>query len=134
VWGWSGGGTDTLRRDDRLDGVRGGHLGRACDRLALLRHEVHRDVHEDAAGQPDGYTLFNLAPRAKDLHGRLMLVFGSGDDNVHPQNSWAFIDQLIAADKPFDLMVYPLRKHTIDDRPARIHLFEKMLEFWKLNL
>jgi dipeptidyl aminopeptidase/acylaminoacyl peptidase len=44
------------------------------------------------------------------------------------------VDELIKANKPFDLMVYPMRKHTIEDRPARIHLFEKMLEFWKLYL
>ena len=86
------------------------------------------------ADNPEGYAAFSLIPRAKDLHGRLMIVFGSYDDNVHPQNEWSFIDELIKADKPFDMMVYPMRKHTIEDRPARIHLFEKMLEFWKLYL
>jgi dipeptidyl-peptidase-4 len=86
------------------------------------------------ADNPEGYAHFSLVPRAKDLHGRLLLVFGSYDDNVHPQNEWAFADALIAADKPFDLMVYPMRKHPIKDRPARIHLFGKMLEFWKLYL
>ena len=72
------------------------------------------------ADNPEGYAHFSLIPRAKDLHGRLMLVFGSGDDNVHPQNEWSFIDELVAADKPFDLMVYPMRKHPIDG-PARAH-------------
>ena len=86
------------------------------------------------ADNPDGYANFSLIPRAKDLHGRLMIVFGCDDDNVHPQNEWSFIDELVKANTPFDLMVYPMRKHTIDDRPARIHLFEKMLEFWKLYL
>jgi hypothetical protein len=50
------------------------------------------------------------------------------------EDSWSFVDELVKADKPFDLMVYPMRKHPIEDRPARIHLFEKMLEFWKLYL
>jgi dipeptidyl-peptidase-4 len=72
--------------------------------------------------------------RAKDLHGRLLLVFGTHDDNVHPQNSWAFADELVKAGIPFDLMAYPMRQHGIEDRPASIHLFEKMLEFWKERL
>ena len=45
-----------------------------------------------------------------------MLVLGTYDDNVHPQNEWAFIDALIAAGKPFDMMVYPMRKHGFDDQ------------------
>jgi dipeptidyl-peptidase-4 len=83
---------------------------------------------------PDGYEYVNLVRRAKDLHGRLLLVFGTYDDNVHPQNSLAFVDELVKAGKPVDVMVYPMRKHDIGDRPARIHLFTKMLEFWKANL
>jgi dipeptidyl aminopeptidase/acylaminoacyl peptidase len=44
------------------------------------------------------------------------------------------IDALVEAGKRFDVMIYPMRKHTIDDRPARIHLYNKMLEFWNLYL
>jgi dipeptidyl-peptidase-4 len=79
----------------------------------------------------EGYEKTNLVARAKDLHGRLLLVWGTYDDNVHPQNSLAFADALIAAGTPFDMMAYPMRKHGIDDRAAKAHLFEKMLEFWK---
>ena len=61
-------------------------------------------------------------------------MHGSGDDNVHPQHAWHVVDELVKAGKPFDLMIYPMRKHGIDDRPARIHLFNKMLEFWKQRL
>jgi dipeptidyl-peptidase-4 len=86
------------------------------------------------ADNPDGYEHTALPPRAKDLHGRLLLAFGTYDDNVHPQNSWAFVDRLIEAGIPFDMVAYPMRKHGIEDRPARVHLFGKMLEFWKLRL
>jgi dipeptidyl-peptidase-4 len=72
--------------------------------------------------------------RAKDLHGRLFLVHGTYDDNVHPQNTWAFADELVKAGKPFDMMIYPMRKHGIGDRAARRHLYNKVLEFWKLYL
>ena len=83
---------------------------------------------------PRGYAHTSLVARAKDLHGRLLLVHGTYDDNVHPQNSWHFIDELVAAHKQFDMMFYPMRKHGIADRDARIHLYQKMVEFWKLWL
>jgi len=54
----------------------------------------------------EGYDEVSLVPRAKDLHGRLLLVHGTYDDNVHPQNTLRFADALIAAGKPFDLMLY----------------------------
>ncbi len=63
-----------------------------------------------------------------------MLVHGTYDDNVHPQNAWAFVDGLISAGIHFDMMFYPMRKHGISDRSAQVHLFEEMLEFWKRNL
>jgi len=134
VWGWSGGGTDTLLVMTRSAEFAAGISVAPVTDWHFYDTKFTETYMKTPQDNPEGYALFNLSPRAKDLHGRLLLVFGSGDDNVHSQNEWAFIDQLITADKPFDLMVYPLRKHTIEDRPARIHLFEKMLEFWKLYL
>ncbi len=134
VWGWSGGGTDTLLVMTRSQEFKAGISVAPVTDWHFYDTKFAETYMKTPADNPEGYALFSLLPRAKDLHGRLLLVFGSGDDNVHPQNSWSFVDELIKADKPFDLMVYPMRKHTIDDRPARIHLFEKMLEFWKLYL
>jgi dipeptidyl-peptidase-4 len=71
---------------------------------------------------------------AKDLHGKLLIVHGLHDDNVHIQNSWRFIDSLITANKLFELMVYPLRKHGVVDPPGRRHLYNTELDFWKRNL
>jgi dipeptidyl-peptidase-4 len=82
----------------------------------------------------DGFDQVSLVRSAKNLSGRLMIVHGTYDDNVHIQNAWAFIDELIRANKQFDLMIYPMRMHGISDPPARIHLFTTMLEFWKHNL
>jgi len=53
---------------------------------------------------------------------------------VHPQNEQAFIDALIAAGKLVETMVYPMRKHGIDDTPAQKHVYRTMLEFWKRAL
>ena len=61
-------------------------------------------------------------------------MYGTYDDNVHPQNELAFIDALIKAGKLFDVMVYPMRKHDIGDRDATLHLYRTMIEFWKKNL
>ncbi len=48
--------------------------------------------------------------------------------------AWRFVDKLIEANKLFEMMIYPMRMHGIADEPARIHLYSKMLEFWKRNL
>ena len=83
---------------------------------------------------PDGYEKTSFVKTAKNLHGSLLLVHGTYDDNVHPQNSWHFIDELVKANIDFDMMFYPMRKHGIADDPARIHLYNKMLKFWKEKL
>jgi dipeptidyl-peptidase-4 len=86
------------------------------------------------ADNPEGYKKTSLINAAKDLHGHLLLVHGTYDDNVHIQNAWAFADELIKAGKMFEMMIYPMRKHGISDNPARRHLSQTMLEFWKKNL
>ena len=83
---------------------------------------------------PDGYEKSSLARRAANLSGRLLLVHGTYDDNVHPQNAWRFADELIEAGIPFDMMIYPMRKHGIRDDAAQKHLYGTMMEFWDRNL
>ena len=63
-----------------------------------------------------------------------MLIYGTYDDNVHPQNEEAFMDALIEAGGPYEVAVYPMRKHGFEDTPAEIHLYKRMEEFWKNNL
>ena len=83
---------------------------------------------------PEGYDKTSFVKSAKNLHGRLLLIHGTYDDNVHPQNSWHFIDELIKENIMFDMMFYPMRKHGFGDKPARIHRQNKMLEFWQKYL
>jgi dipeptidyl-peptidase-4 len=82
----------------------------------------------------EGYERASLVKRAADLSGHVMLIFGSYDDNVHPQNEYSFMNELIKNDKMFEMMVYPMRKHGFTDTPARIHLSKTMREFWRKNL
>ncbi len=134
VWGWSGGGTSTLMLMTRSQEFRAGIAVAPNVDWRFYDSKFTEAYMKTPADNPEGYAETSLVARAKDLHGRLLLVHGTGDDNVHPQHSWAFVEALVQARKPFDLMMYPMRKHTIKDRPARIHLFDKMLEFWKRNL
>ena len=83
---------------------------------------------------PEGYKATSHAERAKNLSGRLLLIHGTHDDNVHPQNAWRFTNELIDAGITFDMMIYPMRKHDIADDPARKHLYTTMLEFWNEHL
>ena len=106
---------------------------------AVTRWEYYDTIWGEAVmkrpeDNPEGYEHCDFTKRAKDLHGRLLLVHGTHDDNVHPQNVWHFIHELIEAGKLFELMIYPMRQHGISDIPARIHLYQTMLDFWKRNL
>ena len=134
IWGWSGGGTYALLAMTRSKEFRAGiavapvtdwrYYDAKWAELPMKRPEEN----------PSGYAKTSLVSRARDLHGRLLMVHGTGDDNVHPQNSQAFMNELIKEGILFDVMIYPMRKHTIDDPPARKHLFKTMLEFWEKNL
>ncbi|WP_165700663.1 S9 family peptidase [Alienimonas californiensis] len=65
------------------------------------------------AANPDGYALTNLSRKAGDLKGRLLLIHGGMDDNVHPQNVWQFAAALQERGKDFELMIYPRSRHSI---------------------
>jgi len=134
VWGWSGGGMFTLVALTRSKEFKAGIAVAPGTDWRYYDTKFTEAYMKPPAENPDGYEHTSLVARAKDLHGRLLLVFGTYDDNVHPQNSWAFADELVKAGIAFDLMAYPMRQHGIEDRPASIHLYRKMLEFWKERL
>ncbi len=134
IWGWSGGGTFTLLAMTRSREFKAG-----ISVAPVTRWQYYDTVWGEAAmklpqDNPAGYAKTDLTRHAKNLHGRLMIVHGTYDDNVHIQNVWHFVDELIKANKMFDLMIYPMRKHGINDRPARIHLYTRMLDFWSQYL
>jgi dipeptidyl-peptidase-4 len=134
IWGWSGGGSNTLYAMTHSKEFRAGIAVAGVadwsyyDTIYTERYMGHPDVNEE------GYRASSAAQAAKDLHGRLLLVHGTGDNNVHPQNAIRFADELIAAGKQFDFMLYPRRGHGIHDPAARQHLFRLMLDFWERNL
>ncbi|MFT5779945.1 MAG: dipeptidyl-peptidase-4, partial [Crocinitomicaceae bacterium] len=68
------------------------------------------------------------------LKGKYLLIHGSGDDNVHYQNTMEMINALVAADKQFDLFVYPNKNHGIYGGNTRNHLFNMMFNYTLENL
>ena len=76
---------------------------------------------------PEGYKDFSVVNSAAKLHGRLLLVHGTGDDNVHMENSIQFIQALIEAEKPYDLQLYPRKTHSIAGPDVRTHLYNRIL-------
>jgi len=134
IWGWSGGGSMTLLMLTRSKEFKAGIAVAPVTDWHYYDTKWAEFMMKRPQDNPEGYEHTSLVNHAKDLHGRLLLVHGTYDDNVHPQNSWAFIDELVSAGIAFDMMMYPMRKHGISDSAARVHLFEKMLEFWKRSL
>jgi dipeptidyl-peptidase-4 len=134
VWGWSNGGWMTLNLMTRSQEFKAGISVAPVVDWRFYDSKWTEAAMRTPEENPEGYTNASLIPRAKDLHGRLMIAFGTYDDNVHPYNEMAFIDALIAAGKDFDMMAYPMRKHGISDEAATLHLYRKMIDFWKANL
>ncbi len=130
VFGWSGGGTMTLNLLTRTQEFKAGISIAPVTDWRYYDTKWAEALMRRPADNPEGYNDFSLVRRAPQLHGRLLLVFGTDDDNVHPQNEQAFIDALIRAGITFDTAIYPMRTHGIGDDAARIHLFKTMLEFW----
>jgi dipeptidyl-peptidase-4 len=83
---------------------------------------------------PDGYK--NSSPRwaAKELSGRILLLHGTIDDNVHLQNTIQFVDELEKAGKPFDMRLYPRSQHGVRDPVLNQDRQRTILEFVRKNL
>lgn len=82
----------------------------------------------------EGYDKTSVLKAAKNLSGRLILIHGGNDDNVHPQNAIQLAYELQKADKQFDLMIYPTQRHGITN-PAQVkHWYSMMTEYILKNL
>lgn len=86
------------------------------------------------AENPSGYDDNSPFNYPELLKGKYLLIHGSGDDNVHVQNSMRMIEALIQANKQFDWAIYPDRNHGIYGGNTRIQLYNKMTNFIKSNL
>lgn len=72
--------------------------------------ERYMDIPQN---NPDGYETTSVIKAAENLHGKLLIIHGAIDDNVHIENTYKFVEALQQADKDFDLMIYPNSRHGI---------------------
>ena len=82
----------------------------------------------------DGYERTSVLKAAKNLSGRLLLIHGGIDDNVHMQNTTQLVYELQKADKQFDVMYYPTARHGITNQAQVKHWYTMMTEFILRNL
>jgi len=126
-WGWSWGGTFTLYALTHSDRFRAG----VAVAPVTDWHNYDSIYTERYMSQPAdfaaGYNDFSVVNSAVNLKGHLLLAQGTGDDNVHMENSVQFIQQLIEAGIPYDLQIYPRKTHSIAGPDVRTHLFNRIL-------
>lgn len=134
VYGWSGGGTNTILAMTRSQEFKAGIAGAGVTDFRLYDTKWAEAMMKTEKENKEGYEAVSLMKFAKNLHGKLMLIHGTHDDNVHVQNTYQFIQELIRADKLFELVIYPMRGHGFRDAAGRHHLNRTMLDFWKRNL
>ncbi len=136
VWGWSGGGSSTLHLLFRAPGVY--KVGMAVAPVADVRN-YDTIYQERYVGLPeaDSVAYYDASPInfAQHLRGDLLVVHGSGDDNVHYQGTEQLINRLIRFNKPFQMMEYPNRTHGIfEGANTRTHLFNLLTRYLEEHL
>jgi dipeptidyl-peptidase-4 len=134
IWGWSNGGSMTLYAMTHSERFRAGVA------VAPVTNQENYDtiyterymglLKDDKAG----YEQSDVTKSADKLHGALLLVHGTSDDNVHFQNSIQMINALINAGKQFRLMIYPNKTHSIAGKDARVHLFTMIEDHFEREL
>lgn len=135
-WGWSGGGSATLNALFRYPDLY--HTGIAVAPVSDLRfydtiyQERYTGIPQEV---PENYEKGSPITYAHQLKGNLLIVHGTGDDNVHYQNAEAVINKLIEHNKPFSMMAYPNRSHGIyEGRNTTRHLFTLLTKYLKQNM
>jgi dipeptidyl-peptidase-4 len=136
IWGWSGGGSMTLNTLFRYPDLYA--MGMAVAPVPDLR--LYDTIYQERymglpAENAEGYRRGSPITFAGQLRGRLLVVHGSGDDNVHYQGTERLVNALVAANKQFSMMTYPNRTHCIcEGQGTTRHLFELLEAYLHENL
>jgi dipeptidyl-peptidase-4 len=135
IWGWSFGGYMST-----LCITKGADVFAAAIAVAPVTNWRYYDtIYTERFLQtpqlnPQGYDDNSPIHFADKLKGKYLIVHGTADDNVHAQNAYEMIDALVAADKSFQMFLYPDRDHGIYGGNTRLHLYRLMTEFIEKNL
>jgi len=134
LWGWSYGGYLTLMMMTHSDRFKAGvSVAPVTDwrNYDSIYTERYMGLPKDNA---QGYKKGSPIHSAGQLSGRVLIVHGTSDDNVHTQNTIQMTNELINAGKQFDLMLYPRKTHGIAGSTARTNLFTKIQEHFEKGL
>ena len=136
VWGWSGGGSMTLNLLFRHPDLY--QTGMAVAPMADLRlyDTIYQERYFGLPQQNEAdYKEASPITFADKLRGNLLVVHGSGDDNVHYASTERLINTLVAANRPFSMMTYPNRSHCIcEGEGTSLHLYSLLTNYLEKNL
>ena len=135
IWGWSGGGYLTCHLMTR--GTDYFKAGVAVSPVTDFRNydTIWTERYMGLLSENEqGYKDANVLNYVDLLKGKLLVIHGTGDDNVHFQNSVQLIQKLIEDGKQFDFMMYPNKNHAISGLKTQAHLFNKITEHFVSNL
>jgi dipeptidyl-peptidase-4 len=133
-WGWSWGGTFTLYALTHSDRFRAGvSVAPVTDwrNYDSIYTERYMGLPSE---NPDQYHDDSVVNSAANLKGRLFIAHGTGDDNVHIENTVQFVQKLIDARIPYDLQVFPRKTHSIAGSDARTELYNRILAQFEMYL
>jgi len=136
VWGWSGGGTNTLNLMFRSPDVYRVGVAVAPVPDQKLYDTIYQERYMGLPDQnPEGYRTGSAINFAEGLRGKLLIVHGSGDDNVHFQGTERLVNRLIELNKPFDFMEYPNRTHAISEgKGTSLHIYSLITRYFEEHL
>lgn len=135
IWGWSFGGSMTLWSMSTGEKVFKAGIAVAPVTDWRLYNTAYTERFMSRPQENfDGYNQTSALSMAKNLNGRLLIVHGTADDNVHLQNTLLYIDKLVEADKQFEMQLYTDKNHSILGKQTRRHLYTRMSDFLLKNL
>ena len=130
-WGWSGGGQMTLNAMFRYPETYRAGIAIAFVSDQRLYDTIYQERYMGLpADNEEGYRLGSPITHAAGLEGDLLIIHGTGDDNVHYQSTEQLVDKFIELNKTFDVMIYPDRSHSINEKEnTKRHLYGLMTDF-----
>jgi dipeptidyl-peptidase-4 len=131
VWGWSGGGSMTLNLLFRYPEIYHTGVSVAPVGNQLLYDNIYQERYMGLPSENrEDFLEGSPVTYAKNLEGNLLIIHGTGDDNVHYQNAEVVINELIRHNKPFQMMAYPNRTHSIyRGQNTRLHLYSLITNY-----
>ena len=131
IWGWSGGGSQTLNSLFRYPDVFSLGMAVAPVPDQRLYDTIYQERYSGNPNtDPENYRLGSPISFAEGLQGDLLLIHGTGDDNVHYQGTERLINRLVELNKPFTMMAYPNRSHGIyEGSGTTLHVYSLLTRY-----